>query len=69
MLNKPILHIRAKHCGNIAINGSSTDTNKLELILYLAVIAKIVLLHNLYTKYNLVNGSTGIIKIFILLKI
>lgn len=63
-LGNPILKILAKHSGKNALNGSSTDTQQLEPVLYVSIEAKIVLLINIFTRHKLINGSTGIIKDF-----
>jgi len=60
--NKPICRIDAIHNIPAAANGSEEDTKRLPLYLYLSVNSKIVLLWNLCVAFNLVNGTTGIVK-------
>jgi ATP-dependent exoDNAse (exonuclease V) alpha subunit len=67
-LQNPILRINAKNIGINAINGNLEDTKNLENIIYLAHNAKVILLHNLCTKYGLVNGAVGYIKDFIFIE-
>ena len=64
-LHQPITKVSAVHTGSNAVNGNTSDTKQLECNLYLSINSKILLLHNISTRYKLVNGSTGTIMDFI----
>ena len=61
-LNSPIVKISATVNDPSARNGNSDQCQQLDNFLYIGHNAKIVLMHNIATKYGLVNGAVGIIK-------